>query len=80
MAWDAEVPGCFGAQDKLFAIHPLDEHRAFLWLTSLREREATHDDADRQVQAYHASEGCGEEHIEEQIDRLLIRFGPWLPS
>ena len=75
MAWDAEVPGCFGVLDKLFAVHPLDERQAFLWLTSLRKSELTLDDAEKQVRAYLASEGCGEEHI----DQLRIRFGPWLP-
>lgn len=79
MVWDAEVPGCFGALEKLFSMHPLDERQAFLWLTSLRKRELTLGDAEQQMRAYLASEGCGKEHIEEQIDNLRVRFGPWLP-
>jgi hypothetical protein len=78
MMWDDKVPGCFEAADKLFAVHPLDEERAFAWLVSLRKRKATLADVERQVRAYLASEGCGSGHIREQIERLHSHFGPWL--
>ena len=35
MTWDKGVPGCFGERDLIFAIHPMDEQRAFEWLTDL---------------------------------------------
>ena len=79
MAWDPEVPGCFGHADKIFAIYPLDERQAFAWLTRLRQRGTTLADAEWQLRAYLASEGCGEEHIREQRHRLRTKFAPWLP-
>ena len=38
MSFDKELFGCFGEKDKIFALHPFDEERAFSWLKSLRER------------------------------------------
>jgi hypothetical protein len=80
MAWDPEVPGCFGEKDKAFAVHPLDERRAFTWLTTLRKREVTLNNAERQVRDYLVSEGCAEKHIQQQLKRLHTHFSPWLPK
>jgi hypothetical protein len=78
MAWDPEVPGCFGGVDLLFAIHPLDEKRAFAWLTSLRRRKATLAKAEKQVRSYLANQSCGEDHIREQVMSMHRHFGAWL--
>ena len=78
MEWDRQVPGCFGAQDALFANHPLDKQRAFEWLTSLRRRQATIADAEQQVRAYLIHQRCGEAHIQEQLAKVRRHLAPWL--
>ena len=79
MAWDREVPGCFGHADKIFARCSFEEGRAFAWLAELRKRGTTLADAERQVRAYLTRESCGKAHIREQLERLQAWFGPWLP-
>ncbi len=78
MKWDEDLPGCFGAIDCQFAVHPLDQGRAFQWLTKLRKADATMADAEAQIRAYLASKDVGKEIVEEQIQRAKRMLGPWL--
>ena len=78
MAWDRELPGCFGDVDKIFAEHPLDEERAFAWLRLLREQHQGWAEAKRQISEYLKSEGAAAAHIAKQIKRAEHRLRPWL--
>ena len=78
MAWDHQVGGCFGNMDKMFATHPPDEDRAFEWLKSLRERGIGWEAVRAQIEEYLKAEGCGPDHIAEQIMRAEVKFRPWL--
>lgn len=78
MAFDKRVAGCFGVADLIFAGHPLDEGRAFEWLTSLRERNIGFADATEQVREFLKSKGANDDHISKQIERMTPYMKPWL--
>lgn len=78
MAWDNQVPGCFGTSDLIFASHKLDEDRAFAWLGDLRARSVGWTDARTQIEAYLASKGAGQEHTMSQIKAAERFMRPWL--
>jgi hypothetical protein len=78
MAYDQELPGCFGNVDLIFAGHPLDEDRAFKWLASLRERHIGLADAKEQVVAFMTEKGAGQSLIDEQLARVERHLQPWL--
>lgn len=78
MKWDQQVPGCFGIQDLIFAVHPSDEEWAFAWLTDLRKRQIGWKAARNQLEAYLRSKGAGPDRIQEEIDRASTKLKPWL--
>ena len=78
MAYDKELPGCFGERDLLFANHPLDADRAFDWLTSLRKRDATWTEASNQFRDYLTERRATTDHITKQLRVAARRIKPWL--
>lgn len=78
MAYDKELPGCFGGQDLLFAVHPLDKGRAFEWLTSLRARQIGLMAALDQVSEFLTEQRAGAAHVEEQLAAVERHLKPWL--
>ena len=78
MAYDRELPGCFGDVDLQFAIHPLDTNRAFAWLTKLRERQALWSDVQAQIEEFLRERGAAVFHVIEQVDRAKRMLAPWL--
>jgi len=78
MSFDPTLGGCFGNADLIFAVHPMDEGRAFEWLQSLRKRQIGWKEAQAQIVEYLKSKGAGEEHIKEQIERARHKLEPWL--
>ena len=75
---DSEILGCFGQVDRLFAIHPYDEQRAFALLQKLRLLNTAWSDVrDRFRQALYA-DGCRADHITEQIVSVEAHYRPWL--
>ena len=78
MAWDQELPGCFGETGLEFAIHPNDEDRAFGWLTSLRERHIGLAEAKKQISEYLQSRRASETHIARQLEKAERVLGFWL--
>lgn len=78
MAYDTELPGCFGDQDLKFAVHPMDERRAFDWLVSLRKRQIGLAAAKAQVVEYLSERGAGQVIVDEQLASIDRHLGPWL--
>jgi len=76
--YDPELPGCFGRNDGLFAVHPLDADRALAWLIKLRSQRVTWREVRAQIEAYLREAGCSEEHIAEQVAAAKWRMLPWL--
>jgi hypothetical protein len=80
VAYDQELPGCFGSADLIFAGHPMDANRAFEWLASLRKRRIGLAATKDQVREWLSEKGAGTALIDEQIAKVERRFGPWLPD
>jgi hypothetical protein len=78
MAYDPQLPGCFGERDLILAGHPLDQGRAFSWLINLRNREALWPEVKAQIEEYLRTKGARPDHIETQISRASELFRPWL--
>lgn len=78
MTWDHRLPGCFGNIDGLFAIHWCDEERAFDWLVTLRSRKIGWEEAKAQIEGYLKDDGCGADHIVEQVSAAEKKLRPWL--
>jgi hypothetical protein len=78
MAYDPELPGCFGDHDLIFASHPLDRHRAFEWLIRLRSRDATWSEAKTQIEGFLRSKEIEPFHILDQIERAELLLKVWL--
>jgi hypothetical protein len=78
MSWDKQVPGCFGSADLIFAGHPLDENRAFEWLTDLRRRGIGWKAAREQLKEFLKSKNARDEHIEQQLKEAERLMKPWL--
>jgi hypothetical protein len=75
--WKQRIKGCFGDKDKLFAIHPLDERRAYELLTLLRAYESW-SAVEPEFRKHLEDEGCGPEHVKEQMSRIRMYLKPWL--
>ncbi len=76
--WDAELPGCFGCTDMLFARHPLDEERAFRWLASLRSRQVGWTKAESQIKAFLESKNVSVAQIDAEIAYAYRMLSLWL--
>ena len=50
--WDSDLVGCFGKEDRVFAVHPANEAQAFAWLASLRQRGIGWKAAEQQINAF----------------------------
>ena len=76
--WDSDLPGCFGKEDRVFAIHPANEAQAFAWLASLRQRGIGWNAAQKQINAFLKVLGEDKDHRREQIKRAQKMLKPWL--
>ncbi len=80
MPYDPKVPNCFGDADYQFAILPLDQERAFQWLTELRRSGVPWAEAKQQIQEYLREKKVEEIKIAAQVDRARKMLGLWLPG
>jgi hypothetical protein len=70
--WKQRIQGCFGNQDQLFAIHPLDERRAFDLLMLLRAEGVGWSAVEPEFREHLEHQGCGPEHVKEQMSRIRL--------
>ncbi len=78
MAYDPELPSCFGETDRVFGSHELERTRAFAWLVMLRERQATWLEVRRQIEEFLRTKDAAVPHVVDQVDRARLMLGPWL--
>jgi hypothetical protein len=78
MDWKSEIPGCFGAKDGLFAVHPLEAQRAAELLSKLCKERVGWEDVRASFITFLSQQGWSEDHIAEQIVRIEERFKAWL--
>jgi hypothetical protein len=74
--WQKRISGCFGAADKKFALHPMDEKRAFELLTQLRKEKVSWL-ACKQAMEAHLSD-VSQEHKAKEMERIEATMKPWL--
>ena len=71
MSWQQRVPGAFGCQDVIFAVHPSDENRAKEAIKDAKAAGATFPDFEKEV-VWHCYQnvtapGMLQEHIADQV-------------
>jgi hypothetical protein len=74
MEWQKLVSACFGNQDCIFAVHPMDEQRAKEAIKAAKAAGASRDDFEKEM-VWHmykkvTAEGLLQSHIKEQVARL----------
>ncbi len=74
------LPGCFSEADLRFAVHPLDELRAFELLKFCRQHQITLEAVVAGVRAFLESRGCAATQIEVEVASVSRHFGPWLKA
>ena len=78
MTWEDDLSACFDNLDRLFALHSMDEERAFRLLARARYEGITWNEMATAVRKLLERDGCGVEHIEQQVRQVEVRFRPWL--
>jgi hypothetical protein len=71
MSWKKQIPGCFGTVDCIFAMHPLDHERAQQLLVAAIKQKVSAREYRKAIKDYLISEGCGTDHIKEQLTRAM---------
>lgn len=71
MAWQNDVPSCFGTVDMRFANDPLDAERAQRAIEAAKAARASRDDFEKEM-VWHiykniTAQGLLEQHIKEQV-------------
>jgi hypothetical protein len=74
MDWQKRVAACFGNQDVIFAVHPMDEERAKQAIREAKAAGASRDDFEKEM-VWHmyknfTAEGLQQQHMKDQVRRL----------
>lgn len=78
MPWEDNVGGAFAYQTAPFAVHPLDEQRAFNLLKDMREADASWDEVDTAFRSYLQRQSMSQGFVDEQMQEVERHFRPWL--
>ena len=70
MSWKDRIPSCFGSKDRIFAGHHSDCQSSFQLLAQANEENIGWKEYTQTIRAWLKSEGCGQEHIQEQMKRV----------
>jgi len=80
MSWEEDLAGCFDNLERLFALHSMDEEKAFRLLERARREGVTWLEMSNAIRALLEGDGCTVQHIERQVAQVETRFRPWLPD
>lgn len=69
---------CFRTADLRFAVHPLDEDRAFKLLAHCREHGVRYSVVISEIREFLDSKSVSTEHLAAQMDEVEKMFKPWL--
>jgi len=70
LSWKNHIPGCFGAVDKKFALHPRDATCAAELLVRANKEGIGFEEFCREIKAWLITEGCGDEHVACQMESV----------
>jgi hypothetical protein len=72
--WKKLIPGCFGAVDVLFGVHPMDAKRALEMFEAAYSAGATWEEVEAAALEYMKGAGAGEARIAKSLE--LMRTFP----
>ncbi len=70
MGWKNKISGCFGAEDKEFALHASDTLRAAEMLKSACEENTGWAEYVAEIESWLVSQGCNAHHVAKQMERV----------
>jgi hypothetical protein len=70
MSFKNKIPGCFGSADKRFAGHSCEVDRAKDMLIEALQETQSWGEVEGAIREYLSGQGCSQEHIDEQIERV----------
>ena len=70
MAWIDRIGGCFGSEDKMFALHGSDRTRAQGVLSEALTSNVGFAEYKKEIESWLKSQGCNEDHIARQMKRV----------
>jgi hypothetical protein len=70
MNWQAQIPGCFGGANLIWASHPNDQARARLMFITAIAAGATMDQIVAEAEAYLQAQGALAAHIQAQVANI----------
>lgn len=90
MCWQDKIGGCFGSEDKEFAIHPEDLKRAYEMLGKLLAANISMDEVEKSIKKYlneaihkkyknkKNDANALNKHINKQLARAIGLYSAWL--
>lgn len=78
LSWQNDLAECFDRVDRLFALHSMDDERAFRLLAKLRAEGVTWLEFSNAVRELLDADGCSVQHVEFELKQAEPRFRPWL--
>lgn len=70
MAWQDDISGCFGIEDKKFALHGSDRANAQKVLSEALLSGTGFADYKAAVKAWLEAQGCNPEHVKKEMERV----------
>ena len=77
MDWKELIPACFGENDRLFAVHPLDARRALNLLVTAKEQGVSGDEFFEAFNEHLTHLGVDIEHFDAQKKRIYAHYSAW---
>ena len=72
------IGGGFANMTASFAVHPLDRQQAADYLAAAVKADISWNDAEADIRAYLASQGCTASFIQDEVARAKPMLAPWL--
>lgn len=70
MSWINKIPGCFGSEDREFALHNNDRTRAQEMLSEALLSDVGFAEYKAELESWLTAQGCNPEHTQKQLKRI----------
>ena len=72
------IAACFNESDYEFAFSPKQVDAVLEWITVLREKDLTWQDARKDIEAFLEAHHMDKRHVKRQLERAKTLVKPWL--
>jgi hypothetical protein len=68
--WQEQIPGCFGALDRIICGHPSEQERTLAMIKCAKSDEVELNEVEEQIRDFLLNENRIPEHIQTQLDNF----------